>query len=219
MNKHTQSEKELEHIWHKVPPNYYQNGVKKNILQRIWHTGKVKNIVQFINSISKTPENILDVGCASGLFLSEISRKFPNAKYTGVDVYEEAITYGKKQYKNLQLVEADGHTLPFVKNSFDVVICNEVLEHVVDPGKVLQEIKRVLSPEGCAIIEMDTGNFLFRFVWYFWTHARHGVWEDAHIQVFNTKILEDLIKKNGFTIIKKKIFNSSMAVVFLLKKS
>jgi len=215
MNKHVHSRQELENIWNKVPPDYYQNGVKKNIIQRLWHMGKLRSISELIASLPHAPETILDLGCASGWFLSEISKIFPHTKGSGIDVYKDAIDYGKKHYAYLDLYHGDGHALPFPKHSFDIVICNEVLEHVVDPRKVLQEIKRVLKPNGHAIIEMDTGNFLFRFIWYWWTHVGHGVWEDAHIQVFNTEKLQNLIKNTGFFIKRKKIFNASMAVVFL----
>ncbi len=181
--------RELEYIWHRVPPNYYQTGIRKNVLQRVWHTGKLHTVKTFIKNTHKNPVTILDVGCASGWFLSQIATQLPGGVYTGIDVYKNAILYGKKQYKKLKLIHADGHALPFGDNTFDVVICNEVLEHVLEPEKVLLEIKRVLKPYGIAIIEMDTGNWLFQFVWYWWTHICHSVWEDAHIQIFNTEKL------------------------------
>lgn len=209
---------DLEHIWFQVPSDYYQNGIKKNILQRIWHYGKLRNITKSIQTNNVHSQSILDVGCASGWFLNELSKKFPHALYTGVDVYENAIKFGQKQYKHLAFLQADGHALPFQEKSFDVVICNEVLEHVLDPMKVLSEIRRVLKNNGIAIIEMDTGNFLFKIVWYWWTHLRNCVWKDAHIQTFNIHILENYIIKSGFTIKDKKIFNASMAVIFVLKK-
>lgn len=212
------TEKQLRHIHHQVPVDYYQRGVKKNILQRAWHIGKLNIVYRHILATNTHPKNILDVGCASGWFLSELAKKFSGTSYYGIDTYNDAIMHGKKLYKNLKLIHADGHNIPFHNGFFDVVICNEVLEHVMNPEKVLQEIKRVLNPKGHAIIEMDTGNILFRFAWFWWTHVRHGVWENAHIQVFNTEKLEKLIKKNGFLIKSKNIFNASMAVVFVLTK-
>lgn len=204
-------DKSLEEIWHDVPPNYYQNGVKNNVLQRTWHTGKLRATLSLA---PQNPTTILDVGCASGWFLSELAKKFKNAKCTGIDVYDDAIEYGKKRYKKLELIKADGHKIPFKKASFDFVICNEVLEHVEHPEKVLLEIKRVLKPGGVAVIEMDSGNWLFRTVWHWWTHMRRGVWRDAHIHVFTAQKLERMIKKCGFKIEKKKGFNFSMAVAF-----
>lgn len=212
-------EKELEEIWHQVPPDYYQNGVSKNLLQRIWHTKKLKTALELIDSSGAKPKNILDVGCASGWMLSKISEKYPKAQYTGVDVYKKAIEYGQKLYKNLRLISVDAHKLPFKDKFFDLVICTELLEHVQNPQKVLSEIKRILVPNGIAIVEMDSGNFLFRMVWYWWTNVRNGVWKDSHIHTFNTKILENMIKDCGFVIKQKKVFNITMAVAFLLGKN
>ncbi|MEM4271002.1 MAG: class I SAM-dependent methyltransferase [Candidatus Pacearchaeota archaeon] len=209
------SEKDLRDIWEEVPPDYYQRGVKKNLLQRVWHTGKLKTILDLID---KPPRNVLDVGCASGWFLNEIFRKFPKAKYTGIDPYKEAIAYGKKNYKKLNLVVADGHKIPFPNSTFDLIICCEVLEHVTNPEKVVKEIKRVLTPNGTALIEMDSGNILFKIAWYWWTNIRKGVWQHAHLHSFNAKKLEKTIKRGGLIIIKKKVFNLTMAVAYKTKK-
>lgn len=208
---------DLEEIWDQVPPDYYQKSVEDNFLQRMWHSRKLKTVVNLIGK-KNNPKNILDVGCASGWFLSELAFRYPKTKHVGVDAYKKAIDYGKKRYKNLKLICADAHSLPFPKESFDVIICTEVLEHVENPQKVLKEIKRVLSKDGVAIVEMDSGNLLFRAIWYWWTHLRRGVWRDSHIHTFNKKILEDMIKKSGFIITQKKVFNYSMAVIFKLVK-
>lgn len=47
---------------------------------------------------------------------------------------------------------ADIHTLPFDDNAFDAVLCSEVMEHVKDPQRAMNEMHRVLEPNGCAII-------------------------------------------------------------------
>lgn len=217
-NRNNYSRLDLEEIWEQVPPDYYQNSIETNFLQRMWHTKKLKIIAKLMGAEKNISKNVLDVGCASGWFLSEFALRYPKAVFAGVDVHKKAIDYGKKRYKNLKLICSDAHSLPFSNGSFDVIICAEVLEHVENPKKVLKEIKRVLSKDGIAIIEMDTGNFLFRLVWYWWTHLRRGVWRNSHIHTFNTKILEDMIKHSGFNIKQKKVFNYSMAVIFKLSK-
>lgn len=209
------SQEKLSRIIKRVPLDYYQNGVKHNILQRIWHRNKL-NIV--INLIHETPQKILDVGCASGWFLSHIATHYPTVKCVGVDIYKEAIDYGNKRYKTIKLIQGDAQQLPFPNEFFDLIICTEVLEHVTFPKKVLNEIERVLTPGGKAILEMDTGNILFRLVWYWWTRIRKSVWTEAHLQFFDSKKLEKLIIKNGFRVIKRKVFNFSMAVAFLVEK-
>ncbi|MBI2442988.1 MAG: class I SAM-dependent methyltransferase [Candidatus Levybacteria bacterium] len=205
----------LEEIWHQVPPDYYQNGIANNQLQRKWHTGKLKAVIELIGN---DPSSILDVGSASGWFLDRVHRYFPKCHCVGVDIYEPAIKHAKKQYPSLTFKLGDAHKLPFKNSSFDVVICTEVLEHVIDPLAVVKEIERVLVPGGRAIIEMDSGNFLFRAAWYWWTNMRKGVWRDSHIHIFNSSILENLLMKSELTLIKKKYFNFSMGVVFALEK-
>jgi len=85
--------KNFEKIWNSVPPNYYQKGVKNNFLQRLWHTRKLSVVLSLMNNRHK---NILDVGSASGWFLSQIAAKYPTGKHTGIDVHKKAIEYGKK---------------------------------------------------------------------------------------------------------------------------
>jgi len=65
---------------------------------------------------------------------------------------------------------------------------------------------------------MDTGNILFQLIWYWWAHVRHGVWQEAHIHAFNTQKLERMIRKSGFSITRKKIFNLTMGVAFRMQK-
>jgi SAM-dependent methyltransferase len=54
----------------------------------------------------------------------------------------------------LAKVKMDIHQIPFEENTFDVVLCNHVLEHVADDIKAMSEIKRVLKPGGWAIMQV-----------------------------------------------------------------
>jgi SAM-dependent methyltransferase len=54
----------------------------------------------------------------------------------------------------LAKVKMDIHAIPFPDNTFDVVFCNHVLEHVRDDIQALSEIRRVLKPEGWAILQV-----------------------------------------------------------------
>ncbi|RUT77801.1 class I SAM-dependent methyltransferase [Ancylomarina longa] len=76
-------------------------------------------------------------------------RKLPNLDYTTADL-ESPIAD----------VHFDVQEIPFEKESYDVVICNHVLEHVADDKKAMSEIYRVLKPSGFAILQvpMDTDN-------------------------------------------------------------
>lgn len=208
--------KKIEDIWNQVPPDYYEKGVKQNILQRIWHTKKLSTFKEVIDGVKY--KKILDVGCAGGTFTNNISSIFPQAKITGIDIYPRAIEYGKNKYPHINFILSDVHNLPFKNNTFDLIVCYETIEHIVNPLRALIEIKRVLKNDGSALIAMDSGSLLFRIVWYFWEKSKGRVWQDAHIHPYNHKELESLIKKAGFQITRRHFSHLGMEVSFLLKK-
>lgn len=207
------SKKILKDIWDQVPPDYYDLGIKNNLFQKIWHTHKLDQVLKLLPKNSK---NILDVGCASGILTAEIAKTFPEGKITGVDCYNKAIAFAQKKYPHINFKVADAHRLPIKDKSFDLVICTETLEHLVDPKKALLEIRRVLKKGGQSIISMDSGNLMFHIIWHFWTKTHGRVWQNAHLHEFNTKVLEDLILESGFRIKKKNYSHLGMAVTFLV---
>lgn len=206
--------KTLNEIWHAVPPDYYQKGTQNNLLQYLWHQNKLRAVESFI---VRSPKTLLDVGCASGWFLSRLKLRFPSAACTGIDVYPEAINFGRSAYPKIKFVIADAHKLPFKDHSFDTIVCTEVLEHVIDPIKVLREIRRAAAPHAQIIIEMDSGNWLFNFVWPVWTGLRGQVWQDAHLQTFTAQKLKIAILKSGLKVKAEKFFSLGMAVIYLCR--
>lgn len=209
------TKKDLKKIWAQVPPDYYQTRIGKNLLQRYWHAQKVLTFKKIIERKKFT--KILDDGCASGNMANEISKIFPKAKITGIDVYGKAINFGKNKYPHLNFFIADAHKLPFKNKSFDLVICYETIEHVVDPAKVLREIKRVVKKDGIAIIAMDSGNWTFRLVWWVWEKTAGKVWQNAHLHPFKHQELEEVIKEAGLRITKKHFSHFGMEVSFVVK--
>lgn len=207
-------QKTLEKIWAQVPPDYYDTGIKKNLLQKLWHSRKLDQVLKILPQDSR---HVLDIGCSSGLLTAALAEALPEGKITGLDSYKDAIKFAKVKYPHIEFVVADAHKLPFKNKTFDLIICTETLEHLINPKQALLEMKRVLKKNGRAIISMDSGNFLFRSVWFFWTKTKGRVWQDAHLHEFNAKILENLIKKTGFKIKKKLNSHLGMAVTFLIK--
>ncbi|MDO8658000.1 MAG: class I SAM-dependent methyltransferase [Candidatus Levybacteria bacterium] len=204
-----------DHVIEQVPPDYYQKGVKENLLQKFWHSNKLKEVKMKITS---APENMLDVGCASGWLLHQLSKEFPRTKCYGIDIYKKAIDYGKGIYPSIKFKASDAHKIPYENNTFDLVICTEVLEHTEDPKMVLFEIKRVLKNTGIAIIEIDSGSWLFSVAWFLWRKINGRVWNDSHLHSFNLKKLDKALKACGYRVISKNKFNFGMAMIFTICK-
>lgn len=86
----------------------------------------------------------LDLGCGIGDFITFR----PNT--IGVDVNSEIVTWCKGQGLSVSHMKQD--ELPFPENSFDSVVMDNVLEHIENPEKILEEVQRVLRPQGVFLV-------------------------------------------------------------------
>ncbi|QQG42230.1 MAG: class I SAM-dependent methyltransferase [Candidatus Woesebacteria bacterium] len=103
---------------------------------------------------------VLDIGCSSGIITREIAKH--SRKVIGIDVDGNAIKKAAVDFrsvKNLKFRVAKGEKIPFRKNFFDIVFCNQVYSYVSNPHKMMLEIKRVLKPGGICLF---TGDNLLR---------------------------------------------------------
>lgn len=208
--------KSLNEIWQQVPPDYYHHGVARNPFQWLWHTSKVRTFKQL--TTQKHFTKILDIGCAGGFMTNKIAQMFPDSKIYGIDAYRKAIKYAKNQFPHIYFKVADAHKLPFADETFDLVICYETIEHVLDPKKILLEMRRIISKEGIVIIAMDSGNLMFQIIWILWEKTFGRAWQGAHLHPFHHNELEKIIIASGFKIIKKHFSHFGMEVSFVLKK-
>lgn len=210
------SKKDLQKIWEKVPPDYYERGIRGNAVQRLWHTKKFATFRKLVGG--RKFKKILDVGCAGGNFANRVSTIFPESKITGIDVYTRAVRFARRHYPHIRFLKCDAHRLPFADGEFDCVLCYETIEHVLSPNQVLQEIYRCLDKKGLAVVTMDSGSLLFRLVWFFWEKTRGKAWQGAHLHPFHHSQLEAEIKQAGFKIAEKHFSHLGMEVSFVLKK-
>jgi ubiquinone/menaquinone biosynthesis C-methylase UbiE len=207
----------LDEAHEEVPGNYYHEAIKVNVLQRFWHTQRIKQIRKILeNNLSK---KILDVGCHGGKLTSEIQKKLPKAQIDGIDISKQAISFAKQKYKKIHFKVGRAEKLPYKANSFNLVTCFEVLEHVPNPEIVISEISRVLKKRGQTIILVPSENLLFQMIWYFWTHLGPGrVWHHTHVQKFDKQKLDELLQAKGFRIKERKQFILGMLLLIHAEK-
>lgn len=98
---------------------------------------------------------MLDAGCSTGEIMNFI-HNYKKSRVYGVDISKKAISIAKKQYPKYNFKVGSVDLLPFEDNYFNYIVCYDILEHVDDPKKVLDEFQRCLKPEGILIIEYET---------------------------------------------------------------
>lgn len=101
---------------------------------------------------------VLEIGCGDGLALSILAKKFRSLTFVGIDISNIFVSYAKKYRPsgNLRFQEEDSMNLSFGVNTFDAVISTDVVEHIPNVPKWLEESRRVLKKKG--ILVVVTGN-------------------------------------------------------------
>lgn len=105
--------------------------------------------------------SLLDVGCGTGRTLNLIRSHFPALQTYGVDYSETGTQFSAAQKSYPSIVQGSGDHLPFDSESFDVVICLDVLYiQSIDEAHCLQEIFRVLKPKGICLFNVPAFNWM-----------------------------------------------------------
>jgi ubiquinone/menaquinone biosynthesis C-methylase UbiE len=99
---------------------------------------------------------ILDAGCGDGINLvglrEIVGDEHVRARIAGVDYNPVRLARARQADDQASLQHATLYALPYVDGSFDVVLCNHVIEHVPDVATALRELVRVLRPGGLLIM-------------------------------------------------------------------
>src|SRR3989304_7341916 len=196
------SKKELHDLHEHVPSNWYYQSLKIDPLQRYWHNRRFEEVGEVLE---KTDGEILDIGCADGVFSKVILNGTSAKKLIGIDFIKGSVEWASnhwKKDKKLNFRIGDAQKLNFKSGSFSAVFAIEVLEHVYDPVKVLKEIKRLLKKNGYALFLVPSDSLLFRIVWFLWLnfYPRGWVWKDAHVQTYRDNLLPAMCREAGFKI-------------------
>lgn len=113
---------------------------------------KIDHILQMANI--RKDENILDVGCGTGIILPFLKKMVgENGKVTALDISPRMLEKARAKFgDSFEYVRADIHSSPFEGGLFDKVICFNAFPHFREKAKALSEIFRVLKYEGSFVI-------------------------------------------------------------------
>jgi len=153
------------------------------------------------------PKVVCDVGCGNGVFTGAIKKKF-DCKLIGIDANSHAL----KQASNLdfdKLIKANDFSskpLALESNSVDLVICKDVMEHLLDPVYLMREIFRITKPGGFVLLHVPNhfpiwGRLKFLLTndidtfSYFTGSSRYDF---PHIRFYTLSSIEEMLIKSGF---------------------
>lgn len=127
-----------------------------NKWESYWHIILQKRIIETVRELDI--KNFLDVGCAEGLYIKLFENK---GDAVGIDIAKNYLKKAKLVSNNASFIQAEIKNLPFKDRKFDLVLCTETLEHVLNPKESFSEILRVSNGN---IIVSFPGHTLFFYV-------------------------------------------------------
>jgi len=93
--------------------------------------------------IAVHPKTIADAGCGEGFVVGQLMEAGVKAEMAGVDLSKEAVRIANQKFPKATFKVGSIYDLPFKDDSYDLVLCNEVLEHLEKPADAVKELKRV----------------------------------------------------------------------------
>ena len=114
----------------------------------VWRSGQDRRLTQIRQYVPLENRRILDIGCGLGMYVDKF-RRFSDDVH-GVDVDPEKVAQASQWLPNIQVAPAEH--LPYADGEFDVILLNEVIEHVDDDRLTIHEAYRCLRPGGHIII-------------------------------------------------------------------
>jgi len=181
-----------------------------NSLQRWWK----KSIASIVWSYVGKQSRVLDVGCGS----SPVITRFSGA--VGIDVNEGKLLFMKERRSDTSFVRASGDHIPFGANTFDCILCLEVIEHVYNPVALFQEMNRVLVPRGKFILATPNyGSFTWLIIERLYGIIMPGGYELDHYNAFDKTGIIRMAEYNGFALEEIRTVGFSDLVISFMKKA
>ena len=159
---------------------------------------------------AKKDDLFLDIGCGSGVSL--IEAEILGAKAFGLETDPNVKIIGKNL--NLNIFQGNLEESPFKETKFNLIVLNQVIEHIPEPDILLKKLTTKLTKNGLIIISFPNVNsfwrFLFKERWINW-HVPY------HLHHFKEKNFGRLLSKCGFNIIKKKSITPNIWTLMQLR--
>lgn len=154
---------------------------------------------------------VLDVGCGTGLFMKHIL-DVGCTQCFGVDGHTNfadlAIKRGYKEVKQVEDLNVD--KIPFHDDTFDVIVCKDVFEHLLNPTHTVSEIKRVLKPGGVFLLHVPNHFPLSARIKFLFTNdidtfsffKNESRWTFPHIRFYEFNDTLKVLEKFNFSLVK-----------------
>ena len=157
--------------------------------------------------------SMLDVGCGEGRHIFGVMQEYPMMKCVGLDMDDDSLKKAEEGYSyfesisevGAEFIKGSAYSLPFPDNTFDLIVCSEVLEHLHEYNDAVIEINRVLKPGGKFFASVPAF-WPEKICWYLSKEYQNQ--PGGHLRIFDQKKLIHEIESRGFIFLSSEKFHS-----------
>jgi len=193
-----------------------KGALQKNLEYGEKYIQKIGNSVipEMIKNLVFSSRNILDLGCGDGALIQAILKEFPNKKITGVDISPRRIDSLKKRFPKKTFICGDISHIRLKRGVFDLVLSTQVIEHIKDDKKMIEEMNKLLKKSGFLYVSS-----VIKKPWAIYKYRNKGrfVLDPTHEREYKSKEEFLSLFKNKFKLIKLKIYPVKRKKIFTIR--
>lgn len=160
----------------------------------------IENIVvhKVKNSSEKPRQTLLEVGCGGGQLFSSLTS---SVEIYGIDVSEKSLDIARKRGYITSTCNIETDAFPFDSQKFDIVVVNDVLEHIIDVDHCIREIYRVLKNDGIFILGLPNVSQPVSWIMQIFLDLppmMSARYKSPHIRDYTLRIMRIVLYINGF---------------------
>jgi SAM-dependent methyltransferase len=144
---------------------------------------------------------VLEIGCGAGGFRKNMDQVH---EYWGVEPVASIAELARDNLTKVLVGNYQDVESKIPDNYFDLVICNDVIEHMPDHDEFLQSIKDKLSKGGCLVASIPNvryiGNLREMLIAKDWEYKSYGILDRTHLRFFTEKSLRRALINNAYSI-------------------
>jgi 2-polyprenyl-3-methyl-5-hydroxy-6-metoxy-1,4-benzoquinol methylase len=157
-----------------------------------------------VKLIPDGPNKILELGCGEGKTLLSAKHHGKASEVVGIDIINAVCS--NAELDNYLQGDIDNMSIPYPDEYFDVLICADVFEHLVDPWQALRRVSKLLKRGGTLIVSLPNARDYLMFIAIFlkgsFTYKSEGLFDLGHIRFFCKKDIIRLVEGAGLRVVK-----------------
>jgi 2-polyprenyl-3-methyl-5-hydroxy-6-metoxy-1,4-benzoquinol methylase len=166
---------------------------------------------EMLRFVPTEADHVLEVGCAEGAFAASLKKR-TGAEVWGIEFDRKAAEHASAVIDRVLVGDADEQIAELPASYFDVIVCNDVLEHLVDPGATLRQLRTKLTAGGVVVASIPNIRYLPALskivIWKDFPQKDFGIFDRTHLRFFTRRSIKRMFKTSGFTVRRIKGINA-----------